>query len=651
MYIRGATLRRPRRWRNLSGASNPRWTSSCARETAPRPRRCWGGTGISRGRPAPGRSWQPGPGGLHCPQGGNAQLAAQYFEQSGRYMDAGRLTMQEGNVGKALLLFEKALKLCPASEALTPLRAAPEPGAAGRDGAVLRTGQAYTRAAEVYESLHRDLQAGPVLGGVPRATPRPWNATSGPAHPSACAALAETVKDTPLDIQAEALAARGETEEAARLFVRAGKKREGRGPVRIVRKPPERRRTPQRDGRLRDGGQPVLPGPGVPPRRRVLPAGPAFRAGQAVLPRRGRRPAASRMAFESGEWEEAVELAHRPTRTRRLLLQRLQALPETAGDPPASACSKPAFSCPGPAEVSALTCLEGLSEAQGDREIWRLYVMGRAHQDLGAGSRRRKRTEARGPQRRFPRMPGSRLDEVSGKPTGAPGRRATADTRSAGQAWAGPLRDLVSRAGTRPSAFPCGSSSPPPGPRAAPRPRTSEDLQKILGLTHPAILALRDVDRERTTPAFRSTRISAAGPWPNGSGRVPALPLRGPGQTQADSGGLAEAHARHSPARPPLPDAVFMDNEGRVKVQGFGLVHISADDLSWRLASDPLALYLPAGGSQHKTLTTPADLYGAGAVLMHLLTGPPPVGADEVSGDIPTADDQAFSRACPCRRP
>ena len=570
-------------------------------------------------------------------KGGNTQLAAHYFEQSGRFMEAGRLTIQEGNVGKALLLFERALKQMPASEALTPSELLQSREQMAEVARYFEQGQAYARAGEVYEALHRDLQAGQCWEAAKSFT-RAMECYQRAGAPERVGAVAEMAKDTPLELQAEALAARGETEEAARLFAQGGKRERAAVLFEAAGNLPSAAELRREMGDFEMAGNLFYRVQAYLPAAECFQHAQLFSLAKQCYLAAGDVRSASRMAFEAGDWEEAVDLAQ-GDEDRELLLHRLQALPETAGDVLRIRLLKARLFLVMGQPRLALTCIEGSPEASGDREMWRLYITGRAHQELGA------REQAAEAYRNLLALnvafkdARSRLDEVAGKAATAPTKGTARYSLAArlgagryGQWYSGrdealhlPVRALLST----------------PGGPARRLSEDSEDLQRLLGLTHSGVLALRDLDRDHQHLLLIYEEFGGRplAEWLT-EGYQPA-PYAALDKLRQILEALAEGHSRHFLHGHLSPDAVLMDSEGRIKVQGLGLVH-SFEDLALASPSDPLVLYLPPEVLQHKTLTTAADLYGAGALLMHLMTGHPPGGTDEVPGSQRTEDQSLF---------
>jgi serine/threonine protein kinase len=556
-------------------------------------------------------------------KGGNGVLAAQYFEQSGRFMEAGRLLMQEGNVGKALLLFERALKNMPLSEAQTPSEHLQSREQMAEIAGYLEQGQAYARAAEVYEALHRDLQAGQCWEAAKSYT-KAMECYHRAGAPDRVAALAEKSKDTPVELQAEALVARGETEEAARLFARAGKRDRAASLFESSGNLPSAAELRREMGDFEMAGNLFYRVQAYLPAAECFQQAQLFSLAKQCYLAAGDQRAASRMAFESGEWEDAVDLAP-SDEDRETILHRLQALPESAGDVVRVRLLKGRlFAMMGQPEL-ALTCLEGMPETQGDRELWRLYITGKALEELGdyekAGDAYRRLLSL---NVAFQDVR-ERMEEVSRQPAAAQGRYVRVTSLGEGryglwfegrdEALRLPVRLLVSPAERPPSRLV----------------EDRDELQRLLGLAHPAILALRDVDRSRkeVLMVYEDFGGRPLAEWLR-EGYQPSV-MAALDKLRQVIEALSEAHSRRVLHGHLSPDSVLMDSEGRVKVQGFGIVR-SYEDLELRSPSDPLALYLPPETTLHGNLSISSDLYGAGALFMHLVAGHPP--ATPLAGDL-----------------
>ena len=552
-------------------------------------------------------------------KGGNSQLAAHYFEQSGRYMEAGRLIMQEGKTDKAVLLFEKALKQVPSTEGLTASEQLQHREQLLEIARYLEQGQAYERAAELNESLHRDLQAGQCWEAAKSYT-KAMECYQRAGAPDRVAAIAEMAKDTPLEFQAEALAAKGETEEAARLFARGGRK--DRAAV-LFEAAGNLHSAAELRGEM---GDYEVAGNLFYRVQAYLPAAQCFQQAQLFgLAKQcylaaGDQSAASRMAFDAGDWEEAVDLTS-SDEERDTLLHRLQSLPDTAGDRARLYILKARlFLALGQPQL-ALTCLEDLPETQGDRTLWRLYVTARACQELG------EHDKAIDAYRQLISLnvgfqdARDRLEEVSRSPVRSPAagqRRYAVATRLgegrygvwyAGQDESLRLPVRLLEGGTDSPVLRVGEDQ--------------EELQRLLGLNHPSVLILRDIERDkrRALLVYEGFGGRPLAEW-LGEGYRPA-PYAALDKLRQILEALCEAHARHVLHGHLSPDSILMDNDGLVKVQGFGLVR-TYEDLQLSSPADPLALYLPPETLQHRNLSTASDIYGAGAILMHLLTGHPP---------------------------
>jgi len=102
---------------------------------------------------------------------------------------------------------------------------------------------------------------------------------------------------------------------------------------------------------------------------------------------------------------------------------------------------------------------------------------------------------------------------------------------------------------------------------------------------------------------------------------------------------LAEAHARKLLHSHLSPAALLMDGEGKIKVRGFGLVR-DFSGLRDMVQRGLLVPYMAPETAFNQTITPASDLYAAGAILVHLLTGQTPAGLLNKQDRPPEAEDE-----------
>lgn len=570
-------------------------------------------------------------------KGGLHLQAAQYFEQSGRFMEAGRLSFRAGHLPKAMLLFEKALKQAPSMDALTASEQLQNRELLAEIARYFEQGGAYARAAEVHEQLNNILQAAQCWEADRQFT-RAMELYHRAGAMDRVRALADRTEDTPLAIRAEALAARGETEEAALLFAQAGDK--------------ERAATlMEGDGNMagaaelrREMGDFELAGNLFYRIQAYLPAAESFQhaqlhnlAKQCYL-KAGDLASACRMAYEAGEWEESVELAATHD-DKQTLLQRLQTLPaEAGGSARVNLLKSRLFLDLGEPKL-ALTCLEGVPPQPGREELWRLYVTGRAQEALGGTD------EASDCYHRVLALDMAFLDTRERLDTLTPEKhpaRAVPEVRyqreemlwedSSGRWFRGRDSQMESPVLLNVDDGRCGSAS---------LIQDKEVLQRVMDLQHPSVLALRDVVRGtvETTLVHEGFGGRPLADWLK-EGYRPAL-YAALDKTRQVLEALDEAHGRRLIHGHLSPSAVLMDKDGRVKVRGFGKITDFEALRGW-IQRETLTPYMAPETAFDRVLAASCDIYAAGAILLHLLTGQVPAGHLTRGGRQPEAESDLF---------
>jgi serine/threonine protein kinase len=571
-------------------------------------------------------------------KGGNPVLAAQFLEQSGRFVEAGRLMMQEGHQDKALLLLEKALRAMPALSSLTASEQLQNRELLTEIARYFEQAEAYNRAAEIHESLGNSLAAAQCWEAAKNYSKAIGLYRSAGALDRATA-LAEKGEDTPLEVRAEALAARGDVEEAARLLNKAGLR------DRAATLLEEAGNLAGAAAQRAEMGDFELAGNLYYRVQAYLPAAECFQqahlhdmAKQCYL-KAGDNASAARMAFESGAWEEAVGLAP-DKEDQEALLARLQAIPEKPEDRGLLRVLKARLFMALEQPHVALACLEDLPPVRGEEELWRLYILGRALESTGQAG------EALSAYKKVVALnvlfldTRDRLEELSQKPAVREERyRRTAPL---GADELGPWFVGLDGAANSPVLLHrvenLLDSSLIPGCQAR--------LERVLAFQHPSVLTLRD-----QTPSGASlllvyenfdgqplTQWLTEGYKPTLFGATDKLRQVLEALSDAQKRGLAHQHLS--------PFSLFMDKEGRVKLHGFGLIR-SPEDIKSTPLRDQIRRYLPPEASPSPEAGPGADLFSAGALFLHLLTGEPPMhlpGDETLEGLFAAAGVPATTR-------
>lgn len=563
-------------------------------------------------------------------RGNNPLLAAQYYEQSGRFMEAGRITFHAGHTAKALLLFEKALKQMPSMEALTASEQLQFREQLTEIARFFEQGQAFTRAAEVHEQLNNPGQAAQC-----------WEAAKNFEKAMALyqqagmmdkvRTLLEQVDSKPILIQAEALAAKGEAQEAARLFAKAGSKERAASLLEATGNLAGAAELRQEMGDYEMAGNLYFRVQAYLPAAECFQQARLFGLAKQCYVQAGDMALASQMAFEAGDWEEAVDFA--PSKEEKeVILQRLQALSADATEPVRMGILKARLFLDLGHPRLCQTCLENLPRTDGSNELWRLYLLARANhlegnvEEAAAGYRRVLALDVGFLDARDQLQSLSSAPAPKASPAGRYTRGILLWEDEYGQWFDGTDSSLQG-----PVLLNVITTHSLPFPAL----QNPELLQKLLGLQHPSILGLRDVIRgEAPMLVYEPMEGRPLSDWLK-EGYQPAL-YGALDKARQILEALEECHNRRILHNHLSPSAVLMDREGKVRVRGFGRVQ---DFPALREAAQIGALtpYLAPETAFSKTLTAATDLFSAGALMLHLLTGEVPSGLLTKEGRPPEA--------------
>ncbi len=177
-------------------------------------------------------------------------------------------------------------------------------------------------------------------------------------------------------------------------------------------------------------------------------------------------------------------------------------------------------------------------------------------------------------------------------------------------------------------------------PDAASRRRLAAEARAAASLSHPAIVAVYDVDSDGDAPALvmelvdgesLSSRVAREGP----------LAEREAAAVTADvADALFHAHQRGVIHRDVKPGNVLLSRDGRARLVDFGIAHSLADSAERLTLTGTVMGTLSAMAPEQLAdgpITPRTDLYGLGVVLHEALTGRPPYTA---SSPVALADAQ-----------
>ncbi|MGC8763419.1 MAG: protein kinase domain-containing protein [Acidobacteriota bacterium] len=499
-------------------------------------------------------------------KGGNQALASQLLEQAGRYMEAGRLAFQSGNVGRALLLFEKVLKQLPDSDSLTPSEALQQREQLMEVARYFEEGEAYDRAAEIHERLN-DLLGAAQCYEAAKQYEKAAEYYRRVGALDRLGALGQKGAGAPLAVQAEALAARGDAEEAARLFAEAGLKDRAAALYEECGHLAAAAELRRELGDFEMAGNLFYRSQAFLPAAQCYEQAHLFTMAEQCYLKAGDNSRAARMAFEAGHWERAVALASEEE-DRRAFLERIQAFPD---NPPErvrlSLLKTRLFLDLGEPSVAA-ACLEGVSPGSLDEEAWYHYLTGRVREALGnAPGAEEAYKKALAVNVSFEDAK-KRLEAV--KQWSARPARQRDRYGEVGPAWADSLGPWV-RAEDTLLRTPVLLHRIADSRGLSPGLFEPEHLERLLSLRHPSILGLRDAIPTAGGPEFvyedfggrPLTEWVAEGYRPSGHAALEKL--------RPILEALAEAHRRGLPHNRLGAEHVLMDREGRVRLHGFGL--------------------------------------------------------------------------------
>ncbi len=554
---------------------------------------------------------------------GNFVLAAAHWEQSGHFWESALLLRQIGQYGKAMLMVERALRQFPSESVLSHEEMEEWRGRKAQAARIFEEGQSPERAAELYEEINSLANAA-----------RCWEAAKQFSKALALyersgnrekvAQLIEQGHETPAYMRARSLADKGEQERAAEILLGEGKKQEAAGLLEssgnAAAAAPifEELEDWERAGNLYfKAGE-------------YRKAGDCFRCGYQYAmasqsyDKAGDVPLAVNMALEAGLWEQALEMAGGDEGLLKDLIRRLQGSQSPQDDPYRAllVMSRAFLEIRQPDVVIDL--LEGPSAPVPGASLMADYLHGRALEMLGRAeesAREYKRVTARDmgfldAAKRLKELPAkNRVKEGSRY---LPTKLVFSD--ASGELWEGEdarlgVKALLHR-------IPISGGSP------AVIKRYSESVKALIGLSHPAILQVRDVQEEANGVTIVCEPFSAESlEIKIEKGWTPSL-FEALDVARQLAEALEEAHRRKVIHKQLSPQSVLIDQAMRAKVRGFGTAR-RLTEIPESPAKEALLPYLSPEVLVGENQGPASDLYAVGAILYRMLLGVPPKWSGE----------------------
>jgi len=178
------------------------------------------------------------------------------------------------------------------------------------------------------------------------------------------------------------------------------------------------------------------------------------------------------------------------------------------------------------------------------------------------------------------------------------------------------------------------------------RRRFGREVQSLLRIRHPGVVAVRDAGQHEGTPYLvvdivegesLADRLERAGPL----SPAEAVPIA---RQLADA--LAHCHAHGILHRDLKPDNVLLDGEGRARLTDFGLAHDLEASLersrltvAGRLLGTPGFWPPEQAGVDLEAIGPRSDVFGLGAVLYASLTGRPPFSGETLPEVLAALDE------------
>lgn len=551
-------------------------------------------------------------------KGNKLSLASEFYERAGMRMEAGRLAFRANNIGKALLYFERVLKDRLKPDSFTPTEKLENREETMEIAHYFEKGEAYERAAELYEELNMTMQAAECWKTAKRYTKAAELYRLAGAE-DRLNALADLVDEAPPELQADSLIAGGKPEEAARLLVSAGQKERAAALF-------EAAGNFAAAAELRSElGDYEIAGNLFYKTESYMAAADSFRhAGLYAMAedcflKAGDEKNASLMAFESGSWERALDLAP-DEEQKKHLLGKLQALSGRSGEENRIAILKARSFVELDQPEVALSCLSGFKSTTNEEKLWHLYLSGRIAEKLEDFKRAAEcYRQVLAEDVSFQDV-GARLKSLDSLARSAQKERERyVAVKKVGEDPVGSwVRAKDTLSGREVLVYMIGEKAAellqlPDGPKLAP----------VRALSHENILRLRDSFRGREGynliyEDFEGRPLSL---WQKEGYKASMYGTMDKLHQVLEA--FTEAHEQKITHGFFSPDSVWMDVEGRVKVSGLGLAMRTSGVKSLKGGAS-LLRYRLSSTDNSELPAAKADLYSIGCVFFELLSGTPP---------------------------
>ncbi|MEJ2366795.1 MAG: protein kinase [Acidobacteriota bacterium] len=558
---------------------------------------------------------QPLKAAMFAEKGGNSGLAAAYYEKAGKFWEAGLQSDKAGKPGKAMLFMEKAIRQFPDEALLSPSEKEVWRERKALAAASFERGQSFERAAQIFQTVGLMESAGRCLekGGYFTDAMRVYESLGYGGKVRDLAQKEREVrqrrKAAGLPVQEKEPASQEENvEQTASQLEQSGQELEA---ARLYRDSGDWERAANlfyKAGAFEDAGK-------------CFETVYQYALARQCYEKIGLKGHAMAMALEAGEWENAVDLAGNDSALLKDLIQKLQSAASSREEPHRTAVLKArAFLELGNPDV----VLEILSDLPGgaNSDPWPDYLKARALEALD------RRDEAVTHYKRIVakdlgfRDAATRLSALE---RFSPGQERYQKTNELFEDHTGVWYEGEDTHLGLPVLMHLLEVSQ--GNTALIR-RYANELKKLVGLFHPAILGLRDV-LYHDQGLILVHEYFEGDPLEKklGEGYVPTL-FDTVDIVRQVLEGLKQAHEYGVIHRQLCPANVLLGVGPKVKLWGFSMARRLTDlESTPRLKRDVMP-YLSPEVLVGETQSKGSDLYSSGAILYRLLFGEPPRWSD-----------------------